>query len=165
MNTPRKILLQPMAIVYLLLVSNVLMANEHSKWELGANFNIVGSDGTPTNDMLGFGFVGHYQLSNDWYTGFVLDYSPDFDFEHTAAVVGVVQDPAVKVIDAIGTSTAITAFINDATPANRVNFSGSGMLVAVLPMSTWGTPLDQFREVVLSILLPVQVRRLSSQVV
>lgn len=111
-----------MAIVYLLLVSNVLMANEHSKWELGANFNIVGSDGTPTNDMLGFGFVGHYQLSNDWYTGFVLDYSPDFDFEHTAAVVGVVQDPAVKVIDAIGTSTAITAFIERRYPSESGKF-------------------------------------------
>lgn len=122
MNIPQKLLLPAVAIILVLPVSNPSAADEHSPWELGGNYNIVGSDGTPTNDMLGFGFVGHYKLSDDWYTGFVLDYSPDFDFEHTARVVNVVQDPAVKVIDAVGTSTAITAFIERRYPSESGNY-------------------------------------------
>jgi len=122
MTIHRNKLLQTLALAFLLTLSNSLMADQHSRWELGANFNIVGSDGDPTNDMLGYGLIGHYQLSNDWYTGFVLDISPEFDFERTASAAGIVQDPTVEVIDAIGNSTAITAFIERRYPSESGNF-------------------------------------------
>ncbi len=116
------LLSKSLTLGFLLSLSNTLIAGEHNQMELAGRLNIVGSDGTPTNDMLGYGLVGHYKLSNDWYVGFTLDYSPNFDFENTAAVVGIVQDPAVDAIDSVGSSSALTGFIERRYSSESVNF-------------------------------------------
>lgn len=65
-------------------------------------------DGLPANDMLGYGIIGRYYLSDGWFAGAALD-TTDFDFEHVASVVGIIQDPAVKSIDAAATNTILSA--------------------------------------------------------
>ena len=132
MNITLGLISRILLTVFVLFLSPNLMASEHNTVELAARLNIVGSDGTPTNDMLGYGLVGHYKLSNEWYAGFTLDISPNFDFERTAAVVGITQDPSVEVIDAIGTSTALSGFIERRYQSESGNFQwfwnvGAGM--------------------------------------
>ena len=94
----------------ILSLSNSLMANEHSQMEITGRLNIVVGNGKPTNDIPGYGLVGHYKLSDGWYVGLTLDHSPAFDFERTPSIVGITQDPAVKDVDAVGTMTQFTAF-------------------------------------------------------
>jgi hypothetical protein len=67
-------------------------------------------DGLPANDMLGYGVIGRYYLNEGWFAGAALD-TTDFDFEHTSAILGIPQDPAVKAIDAAATNTIISAFM------------------------------------------------------
>ena len=122
MNITQRLLSKALTLAFILPITNSLIASDSGGMELGGRLNIVGSDGTPTNDMLGYGLIGHYHLSNNWYLGLTLDISPEFDFEHTAAVVGVIQDPAVKVIDAVGTSSALTGFIERRYPGASGNF-------------------------------------------
>lgn len=117
MNITQSLISKTFSVVFILTLSSTSIASEHNSMELGARLNIVGSDGTPTNDMLGYGLVGHYQLTQEWYVGFTLDISPKFDFERTAAVVGIIQDPAVKDIDSVGDSTALTGFIERRYPS------------------------------------------------
>jgi len=83
---------------------------QDSKWELGLRGNVMLGDGLPANDMLGYGLIGRYYLSDGWFAGAALDYT-EFDFEHTSSILGIVQDPAVKAIDAAATNTILSAFL------------------------------------------------------
>lgn len=98
-------------IVFLALIalSSTAVAQE-SKWELGARANVMLGDGKPANDMLGYGVIGRYYRSNGWFVGASLDYTA-FDFEHMASLVGIVQDPAEKSIDADATNTILGGFL------------------------------------------------------
>lgn len=82
-----------------------LSAESTNPYEITARFNIIGSSGRPTNDVLGFGFTLHRKLSDDWYLGFNLDHSPEFDFERPSRIVGI---SSVGEVDAIGTMTMLT---------------------------------------------------------
>ena len=105
----------------ILSLSNSLMANEHSQMEITGRLNIVVGNGKPTNDIPGYGLVGHYKLSDGWYVGLTLDHSPAFDFERTSSIVGITQDPAVKDVDAVGTMTQFTAFFEKRYPNEAGN--------------------------------------------
>jgi hypothetical protein len=47
-------------------------------------------------------------MKDNWYPGLNLDYSPGFDFERTAKIVGVTQDQSLPDIDAVGEHAMIT---------------------------------------------------------
>lgn len=79
-------------------------------FDLGVRFNAVAGSGKPTNDILGYGLFGHYRFGDRWSLGFALDYSPEFDVERAAELVGVPQDPTAEVIDALGTSTTLSGW-------------------------------------------------------
>lgn len=83
---------------------------QDSKFELGLRGNVMLGDGVPANDMLGYGLIGRYYLKDGWFAGAALDYT-EFDFERTAAIVGIVQDPLVNPIDAAATNTILSAFL------------------------------------------------------
>ena len=83
---------------------------QESKLEIGLRGNVMLGDGVPANDMLGYGIIGRYYRNNGWFAGASLD-STAFDFEHVASLVGIVQDPAEKSIDADATNTIIGGFI------------------------------------------------------
>jgi len=121
MDTTQNLLTKTLALFVFLSLSNTSIAGEHNVIELAGRLNIVGSDGTPTNDVLGYGLVGHYQLSQEWYVGITLDISPEFDFERPATEVGIIQDPAVEDIDSVGNSTALIGFIERRYPNKSGN--------------------------------------------
>ena len=72
--------------------------------------NVLLGDGLPANDILGVGVIGRYYLDNGWFTGATLD-AYEYDFEHAARVAGIVQDPNEKEIDALASSTVVSAFV------------------------------------------------------
>ncbi|MGH9381127.1 MAG: hypothetical protein ACRD2Z_11010 [Thermoanaerobaculia bacterium] len=86
--------------------------------DLGVRANIVGGTGKPSNDILGAGLVGHYRLSSRWAVGLSIDHSAEFDVERAPDLVGLTSP---EVIDAVGTSTALTGSLERAfgRPAGR----------------------------------------------
>lgn len=94
------------AFVFLSLVSTTYA--QDSKFEIGLRANVMLGDGKPANDMNGYGVIGRYYLNNGWFAGAALD-TTDFDFEHVASVVGIIQDPAVKSVDAVASNTILSA--------------------------------------------------------
>lgn len=72
---------------------------EESRFDLGLRLNLLGGSGDPTNDVLGGGLFGHYELNERWSLGFSLDYSDEFDIERSPASLGLVQDPSAEVVD------------------------------------------------------------------
>ena len=101
-----------MAVVtVLVLLSSITTSHgQESKWEVGLRDNVMLGDGLPANDMLGFGVISRYYLNDGWFAGAALD-TTDFDFEHTSAILGISQDPAVKAIDAVASNTIFSAFM------------------------------------------------------
>jgi len=85
------------------------------KFELGLRGDILNSGGDPSNDVLGAGIFGRYSLQDDWYIGLAVDFTGG-DFEGTAAVAGVVQDPALSTIDATIDNTTFTAWAEKRYP-------------------------------------------------
>ena len=96
----------------LCLVGSLALSTQNSyadnlgNYELSFRGNIVGGSGKPTNDVLGVGLSLHRKLSEDWFLGINLDYSPEFDFETPGDLLRI--DTASEV-DAIGTMLMITA--------------------------------------------------------
>lgn len=78
--------------------------------EVSLRGNVLLGDGLPANDILGVGVVGRYYLDNGWFTGATLD-TYEYDFEHAARVVGIVQDPNESEIDALASNTVVSAFV------------------------------------------------------
>ena len=78
--------------------------------DLGARTTVLLGDGTPANDIPGYGLIGRYWLDNGWFITGTLD-AYEYDFERPAALVGIMQDPNVDVIDATGESTVLGAMI------------------------------------------------------
>ena len=105
---PNNILI--LSLMAFFLTSQLTYAAEDGFSSLTTRLNIVGSNGTPTNDVLGVGLIGHYKFSDDWYLGIGLDYSPEFDFERTPKLVGLQQDTSLATIDATGDQMLISAF-------------------------------------------------------
>lgn len=83
-------------------------AERDPRFDLGLRANIVGGTGKPSNDILGFGLIGHYRLGGRWAVGFGIDHSAKFDVERAPDLVGLTSP---EVIDAVGTSTALTGSI------------------------------------------------------
>ena len=92
-----------------LLISPFLVHAEEGDMDFGLFGNIVGSSGEPSNDVLGIGLIGNYQLKDNWFVSVELIQS-EADFERPWKVLGQVQDETtVKTVDAIYSSTLIMA--------------------------------------------------------
>jgi hypothetical protein len=78
----------------------------------GLRGNLVGSDGEPTNDMLGAGLTGRFRLNERWQLGIAVDHSPGFDVETPYAALGI-QGAEVdgEVVDAEGTATSLAGWL------------------------------------------------------
>jgi len=85
-------------------------AQAESKFELGLRGNVLLGDGVPSNDILGYGIIGKYDLADGWFLSGTLD-AYDYDFERPYRTVGLSQDPNVKTIDSKIKSTTLGAAI------------------------------------------------------
>ena len=83
-----------------------LAAAEDSRYELSGRLNLMGATGDPTNDILGFGLMLHRQLSDDWYLGFSIEHSSEFDVERPNEKFDI---DSVSETDAVGSMTMLTA--------------------------------------------------------
>ncbi len=88
-----------LGIFILVLSPQGLRAETGAQYELSARANIVGGNGTPSNDILGIGIILHRKLSDDWYLGFGLDIAPEFDVETPNDELGI---DSVSETDALG---------------------------------------------------------------
>ena len=90
---------------------------------------IDAADGTPANDIPGAGVLGRYTLNDRWAIGVAVNRT-EYDYEQPAAIVGIVQDPTVEVIDALAEATTVRAWIERSlTDAGRPTrfFVGAGV--------------------------------------
>lgn len=81
--------------------------SDESKFEVGFRANVLLGDGVPSNDILGLGVISRYRLDDGWFVGLGLD-KYEFDFERPWRIVGIEQDPAADVIDALADSTVFS---------------------------------------------------------
>ena len=98
------------SVIIILALAVCVPAQAQSKFELGLRGNVLLGDGVPANDILGFGLIGKYELSDGWYLAGTLD-AYDYDFERPYQVAGLSQDPGVKTIDSKIKSTTLGAAI------------------------------------------------------
>jgi opacity protein-like surface antigen len=104
-NTEMKAFYAPFLFV-LTIVPMTLAAADDSRYELSGRLNLMGGTGEPTNDMLGYGFMLHRQLNNDWYLGVSVEHSSEFDVERPNELFGI---NSVSETDAVGSMTMLTA--------------------------------------------------------
>ena len=78
--------------------------------DLGVSLAIDAADGTPANDIPGAGVLGRYTLDDQWAIGVAVNRT-EYDYEEPAAIVGIVQDPTMEVIDALAEATTVRAWI------------------------------------------------------
>lgn len=79
---------------------------QDDRFQIGLRGNVLLGDGVPANDILGFGLIGRYALSDGWFAAATLD-AYEYDFEHPASLLGIQQDPNVKTIDASTSNTVL----------------------------------------------------------
>ena len=84
----------------------ILAAADDSRYELSGRLNLMGATGDPMNDILGYGFMLHRQLSDDWYLGFSVEHSSEFDAERPNEKLDI---DSVSETDAVGSMTMLTA--------------------------------------------------------
>ncbi len=101
---------QIIAVLFTLIIFDSAAYSEEARYEVGFRGNVLLGDGVPANDILGLGVIGRYALRNGWFAGAALDFY-NYDFERPSLVAGIVQDPAVKVIDADGSNTVLSGFV------------------------------------------------------
>jgi hypothetical protein len=80
------------------------------RFDLGARGVVTLADGTPANDIPGYGVVGHLRLSGRWTLGAAVDLA-EYDFEQPARILGLEQDPALEPIDVLAESTALSVWV------------------------------------------------------
>lgn len=81
---------------------------EDGPFDFEVRGSILLGDGVPSNDMLGAGIAGRYELEDGWFVSAAIE-AYDFDFERPIEVVGLRQDPVVKAIDGNTSSTVLSA--------------------------------------------------------
>jgi len=82
-----------------------LKAGSNNQYELSGRLNIVGANGTPSNDILGLGVILHRKLSDEWYLGFSLENATDFDVERSNEELNI---DSVGEVDGLGTMNMVT---------------------------------------------------------
>lgn len=94
------------AVLLAISCSATLAQEAPGKFDIGLRGSVLLGDGVPANDILGFGVIARYRLNKGWFLGAGID-RYEYDFEHPAKLVGLVQDPNESDIDAAADSTVI----------------------------------------------------------
>ena len=79
-------------------------------FELAFRPMVLASQGEPSNDMLGGGIVLSWPWKQGWYFGAALD-NMSFDYERPQNILGIPQDPDLKVIDGSNSFTRLSGHI------------------------------------------------------
>lgn len=74
------------------------------KLQIGLRGNALFGEGTPSNDVLGYGIIGGYKLDPNWTIAGAVDFA-DFDFERPWQLINVTQQSGTKAIDSKSSST------------------------------------------------------------
>ena len=102
---------------------------QQQPWDIGIRIGVSAADGEPANDIPTAGLVVHFALDGRWRIGAALDRS-EYDVEEPAKLAGIVQDPAVEVIDALAEATTLSVWaertLTNPTRAMSL-FVGSGL--------------------------------------
>jgi hypothetical protein len=110
--------------------------------DLGLSVAIDATDGTPANDIPGAGVLSRYTLNDKWAIGAAINRT-EYDYEEPAAIVGIVQEPTMEVIDALAEATTVRAWIErsltDAGSSMRF-FLGAGVGAAFTDVSDVAGP-------------------------
>jgi len=83
---------------------------QESRIDLGVSLAVDAADGTPANDIPGAGVLGRYTLNDQWAIGVAVNRT-EYDYEEPAAIVGIVQDATMEVIDALAEATTVRAWL------------------------------------------------------
>ncbi len=119
--------------------------NEDRAFSLGLRADVVGADGEPSNDILGAGVAGRHRLSDRWWLGAAIDHSPGFDVERPYEFLGLTGAAAAGEVDAEGTATAVSAWIErvHGRPGGRLEwFWGLGLGLAAVDVEDVSGPLE-----------------------
>lgn len=108
-------------LLMLCLIYSAHSRADTSKYEVGLRANLLLGNGTPANDMIGFGIAGRYYLAEGWFIGAALE-TYDFDFERPIEVVDLEQDRNVDVIDASVSTTVVSAALGKQYGADNAGF-------------------------------------------
>ena len=102
-------------------ISPMTIASEQNM-SFGIYANIVGGGGNPSNDVLGLGFIGSYQLKSTWFID--VEYiNSEADFERPWKVLGLVQDEITsETVDAVYTSDKIMIHARQNIKSNSAAF-------------------------------------------
>lgn len=74
-------------------------------------------DGTPTNDVLGYGLYGNFELNSQWRVGGALDFA-DFDLERPWQIIGLTQASDTKTVDSKSNSKTVTLWLERMSTLN-----------------------------------------------
>lgn len=92
-----------------LFVSGIVLGDV-SNVQFGVRGNGMLGDGTPTNDVLGYGLYGNFALDDEWRVGGALDVA-DFDLERPWQIIGLTQASGTKTVDSKSTSKTVTLWL------------------------------------------------------
>lgn len=116
----------------MLIASAVFIMPAHAQqqsWDIGIRTGVSAADGEPANDIPSAGLIAHIALDERWRIGAALDHS-EYDVEEPAKLAGIVQSPAVEVIDALAEATTVSVWaertLTNPTRATSL-FVGSGL--------------------------------------
>jgi hypothetical protein len=102
---------------------------EQREWDIGIRTGISAADGEPANDIPSAGLIAHFALDDRWRIGAALDRA-EYDVEEPAKLAGIVQSPAVEVIDALAEATTLSVWaertLTDPARATSL-FVGTGL--------------------------------------
>lgn len=82
---------------------------QSERFDLGVRAVLVAADGEPANDIPGYGFFGHYRMSDRWRLGVAVDLA-EYDFEEPAKLAALEQDPSLDPIDVLAESTTLSVW-------------------------------------------------------
>lgn len=80
--------LGPPAILALASIGSDPVTAQQREFDVGVRGVVIVSEGVPSNDMMGFGLVGRWELRDSWHLGVGFD-SVTFDYETPYRVLGI----------------------------------------------------------------------------
>ena len=83
---------------------------QEGRFEVGGQGLVLLSQGEPSNDMVGGGVVFGWRWKDQWHFGGAID-DMTFDYERPQRELGIVQDPAQKVIDGSNSFTRLSGWV------------------------------------------------------
>lgn len=119
-----------------------LARGQEGRLDLGVRAVLMAADGTPANDIPGYGVFGHYRLNDRWKLGFAVD-TAEYDFEEPAKIVGLQQSESLEAIDALAESTTVSAWVERTFGRERTEwFLGAGLGFATIDVPDASGPLQ-----------------------